>query len=525
MPPSQLGFGYLNVAAASAILVSFSDNPQGHLARTLSMQRRDFSKAVLASSLGVPTACVADAARDSPEPIGESCTEPAKRLPVRRADVVVAGAGTAGVVAALAAARQGAKTVLIERKGYPGGTVTEGGTALHSFFNLWKAFPGVEKRQVVRGIPQEIIDRLSAIGATSGHAEMDHGYNYDSVCTAIDTELYKLVAFEMLAEAGVHVCVNTLLAGALMRNARQIESVIAESRMGREAFMAKMFVDCTGFGDLAALAGAKYTEPNDYAVCNSIGVGNVNVERLQAFLEDNNALTQRAAGIRSGRSGQIVRLQGTTVRLPRAFHKAARAIGMSMVTTTVHDDYFMFIKINLKMSVSPTNRNAVSEAELELRRRQFKAIELFRKFVPGCEKAFIARTAPSLNIRRGRLIECDYDITHEDVIQARHFDDEVFVYGFHDSAPRLQIKGGGTYGIPYRALRPKGIDNLLVSGMMITSDRRAHMSTRNTVSCMAQGQAAGTAAALCSAQKCATRALRYRDLRETLERGGVYFET
>jgi flavin-dependent dehydrogenase len=97
--------------------------------------------------------------------------------------VIVAGGGTAGVIAALAAARHGANTVLIESKGYPGGIVVEGGTALHSFYNLWKAFPGVEKRQVVKGIPQEIIDRLAKIGGTTGHAEMEVGYDYDSVCT------------------------------------------------------------------------------------------------------------------------------------------------------------------------------------------------------------------------------------------------------------------------------------------------------------------------------------------------------
>src|SRR5512146_2500008 len=132
--------------------------------------------------------------------------EPAKKLPARECDVVIAGGGTAGAVAAIAAARQGAKTTLIEMKGYPGGTVVEGGTALHSFYNLWKAFPGVEKRQVVRGIPQEIVDRLAKVGGTSGHAEMTTGYDYDSVCTAIDTEMYKLVVFEMLEETGVNFC-------------------------------------------------------------------------------------------------------------------------------------------------------------------------------------------------------------------------------------------------------------------------------------------------------------------------------
>lgn len=450
--------------------------------------------------------------------------EPGRKLPASQFDVVIAGGGTAGVVAALAAARQGARTALIEIKGYPGGIVVEGGTALHSFYNLWKAFPGVEKRQVVRGIPLEIVDRLAMAGGTTGHAEMLKGYDYDSICTAIDTEIYKLVTFEMLEEAGVCVYVNTLLAGAIADGSR-LEGVIAESRSGREAIYARSFVDCTGYGDLAAFAGSDYVEPNDYSVANSIGLAGVSVERFYEFLESHDAVRQYALGWRSGRDDQIVRLGGETPKLPAGFGEGAREIGMATLTSTVHDDYLMFIKLNFRMSVSPTNRDAVAKAELELRRRQAKAVELFRQYVPGCEKAFIARTSPSLCIRRGRLITCDYDITLEDVLGARHFADDVLAYGFHDSAPRLQIRDGGTYGIPYRALCVAGIDNLLVAGMMITSDRDAHMSTRNTVSCMGQGQGAGTAAALCAERNCGTRELGYGDLRKALEDGGVYFES
>ena len=149
--------------------------------------------------------------------MGEFYHEPVKKLPTREFDVVVAGGGTAGVVAAIAAARTGAKTALIETKGYPGGTVTEGGTAIHSYYNLWKAFPGVEKRQVVKGIPSELIDRMMLMGASTGHAEMERGFDYDSVCTALDTEIYKLVAFEMLVEAGVFVAVNTTGSGSRHR--------------------------------------------------------------------------------------------------------------------------------------------------------------------------------------------------------------------------------------------------------------------------------------------------------------------
>jgi hypothetical protein len=442
---------------------------------------------------------------------------------VPQADVVVAGGGTAGVIAAIAAARSGAKTVLVESKGYVGGIAVEGGTALHSFYNLWKAFPGVERRQVVRGIPSELVDRLSSLGGTSGHAELGTGYDYDSVCTAIDTELYKLVALEMLEEAGVDVWLNTFVTGAV-RDGSRIASVATSGRTPAERIDARQFIDTTGYGDLAAYAGASFTEPNDYPVANSIGVGGVDVESYHRWIAEHDAVYQYAEGTRDGEPGKIVRLDAIASRMPSGFVEAARAIGMSLVITTVHDDYFMFVKLNVRTPESPTRREVVAAAELELRRRQYRAIELIRAWIPGAGKAFIARTSPSLCIRRGRCIACDYDVSATDVTSGRHFEDDVATYGFHDFAPRIQIENGGTYGIPYRSLRPKGIDNLLVAGMLITSDHEAHMSTRNTVSCMAQGQAAGTAAALCARRGCTTRALDYIDLRGALLESGVYLE-
>ena len=448
--------------------------------------------------------------------------EPAKKLPIRQFDVVVAGGGTAGVVAAIAAARQGAKTALVEAKGYPGGIITEGGTALHSYFNLWKAFPGVEKRQVVRGIPDEIIQRLAERGGTSGHVEALTGYDYDSVCTAIDTEIYKLVSFEMLVEAGVEVFVNTLIAGAIM-DGDTICGAITESRAGREAFYAKAFIDCTGYGDLSAFAGAEFIEPNDHPVANSIGVGGVDVERYYAFFNDMEALGESAVAKRDGEEGKLVRVGSKISKIPTELLADARKIGLAFITTTLHDNYFMFLKLNYKMDVSPTNRDESVKAELELRRRQAAAIDIIRR-IPGCEKAFIARTSPSLCIRRGRCITCDYDISIDEVLNAVHFDDDIMSYGFHDCAPRLQVKDGGTYGIPYKALRVKGVSNLLAAGMIITSNWEAHMSTRNTVACMGQGQAAGTAAALCAAGSIGTRELDYAELKKALIAADVYLE-
>ncbi len=488
------------------------------------MNRREFSKASSLIGLGLATG-TSLAAGDAASAIEHGFyKEASRKLPARQFDVVVVGGGTAGVIAAIASARQGAKTVLVEAKGYPGGVVVEGGTALHSFYNLWKAFPGVEKRQLVRGIPAEMVDRLTARGGATGYAEMKIHYEYDSVCTAIDTEKYKLNAFEMLDEAGVYVCVNTLMAGVVM-DKDLVQGVILESRSGREVIFAKSFVDCTGYGDLAYHAGAEFKEPNDYAVVNSMGLANVDIERYYHFLASSDSVGQLAYGVRSGIPGQIVRLgsEGSN-GYPEGFVSGAREIGMSSISTTVHDDYLMFIKLNLKLPKSPTDRDTVAKAELELRKRMQTGVELFNKFIPGFERAFMSRTSPNLVIRRGRLITCDYDITHEDVIDGRHFEDDVFVYGFHDMAPRIQIKDGGSYGIPYRALCVRNIKNLYASGMMITSDHRAHMSTRNTVSCMGQGQASGTAAALCALNDQGSRELPFQALRDVLEKDGVYFE-
>ncbi len=441
--------------------------------------------------------------------------EPAKKLPARTFDVVVAGGGTAGVMAAIAAARQGAKTVLIEGKGYTGGIITEGGTALHSFYNVWKAYDGVEKRQLVGGIPYEIIERLTKMGGTSGHAELSIGYKHDSVCLAIDVELYKLLSHTMLDEAGVYVCLNTLLVGAVMEG-QHVKGAIAESRSGREVFLARSFVDCTGYGDLAAFAGAEHSEPRDYAVCNSMGVANVDLDAICDHLE----LSQLARGLHGDEDGQIVRIQGKPKQ---------KGIGLRLVSTTVHDNYLMFVKANVggewrdTKSWRVTDRDKMTEVELAARKLQQEMIEKIRT-IPGCEKAFAARTAPSTNIRRGRLVACDFDLSMDDMSSGRHFEDDVLAYGFQDQS-KLIGGGGGSYGLPYRALCARGTENLLVAGMLITSDFEVHMSTRNTVCCMAQGEAAGTAAALCAKADCQTRELQYPILKKALEQGNVILES
>ncbi len=352
---------------------------------------------------------------------------------------------------------------------------------------------------------------------------MERGFDYDSVNTSIDVELYKIISTERLVEAGVEIQFGTFVAGAVVQDSK-VKAVITESRSGREAVFAECFVDATGYGDLAARAGAEFTEPNDHAVANSIGVGGVSLEKYKAWLETHQGLGHLAYGVRDGEDNKIVRISSIAEGFPKEFAEQARQIGMAGVVTSTHDDYFMFVKFNLKMAVSPTDRDEATKAEIQLRRNHAKGIELVRKWIPGCEKAFIARSSPSLTIRRGRVIVCDHDLSLDEIVNGAHFEDDIMSYGFHDCAPRIQIKNGGTYGIPYKALRVQGFDNLLAVGMMITSDWDAHMFTRNTVSCMGQGQGAGTAAALCAQKNCSTRDLPYPELKEALLAEGVYLE-
>ena len=479
-------------------------------------------------------------------------TEKAKKLPVRCFDVVVAGGGTAGVVAAIAAARTGAKTVLIEQKGYVGGTMLEGGTTLHSFFTLGKLF-GRESRQIVKGIPQEIIDRLVAAGGCTGHLVDEVNVDYDEHCTLIDVETYKYVAAQMLQEAGVTIYFNTLVAGADVDEGH-IRGVIVQSRVeGRLYFEASAFINATGWGDLAAYAGAECILPKEYSVANSVGIAGVDVEKYTQYLQENGGLSGITYGLRDGKENQIVRVgapfhkvlstlmtqhakaggndKATAMlnvkdnpdnHIPLEAQKEMARLALTLGFTTIHDNYFMYLKVNYVMKQGVTDQAEMTRAELALRERQQESLALLKKTIPGCEHAFIARTSPTLCTRRGRTVVCDYDIPNQEILDGVRHEDDIALFGFHDCAPKMHVGGDGSYGIPLRAILAKGLDNLFAVGMMISTDYYAYMSTRNTVSCMAQGQAAGTLAAMASKTNRLPRQVPFAALKEQLLADGVY---
>jgi len=445
------------------------------------------------------------------------------QTPVRyECDVLVAGGGTAGVVAALAAARNGAKTILIERNGFLGGTMLNGAGPLHSFFNLYKAFPGVQKVQVVRGIPQEIVDRLVAAGGSPGHLEQDKGGSYDSVITLVDWEIFKGVIFDMLEEAGVRLLLH-VMAAETIREGSRVKGVIIEGKSGREAILAKAVVDTTGDGDVAAKAGAKFIKQHGSTrVGMPFGMCNVDMRALVKFLEEHDMVNQLIRGDKGSTVDDIIRLGFELKKIP-LFKEYMEPLGIwGPLGASLHENNYHYINGTSLSSVDATDTETLSKAEIALRKQVMTLSKMLKEHIPGFEKAYLSWTPVGVGVRYTRVIECEHDMSLDEIVNCARFDDEVMLYGFHDSAPRIMIKNGGWYGIPYRAFLPRGVEGLLVAGRLITSTFEAHMSTRNTVSCMAQGQAVGTAAALAAKAGVSPRQLHTAKLRDTLAKQNVF---
>jgi hypothetical protein len=166
---------------------------------------------------------------------------------------------------------------------------------------------------------------------------------------------------------------------------------------------------------------------------------------------------------------------------------------------------------------------ALTKAETVLRERMFEIAGMFRENIGGCADCYVAGPAPAVGQRRSRAVHCHYELSQEDCVTGRQFEDQIACFSFIDNSEYL-VQDGGAYGIPFRALIPQGIDNLLIAGRMMTVDLVAHNSTRNTVCCLACGQAAGTGAAPAAAQDTAPAALDSEAVRHMLSEEGVLLE-
>jgi hypothetical protein len=412
-------------------------------------------------------------------------------------DVVVVGGGMAGIAAAIASGRAGARTLLVEKAGWLGGMGITGATGLHSFFNIFLAHPGAERMRVVGGIAQELVDRVQQLGGGVGHVLMERGGDFVSMLTPVEPEAFKLAAARMCQEAGATLLLHTVMDEVRAADGH-VESIVVWNKAGRGLVRARQYVDCTGDGDLAAWAGAEFAhfgpgDPGAYAAGFTFRLCNIDLQALEADLERQGLTTQLAHAVKPGMSRpDLVRIGIHMGRLRELGEGRAPGYFLSSSVRPRELTYCNCINYGPNDGL---DADALTAAEVELRGRMFEVAELFRRRFAGCQDCYPAGPAPSVGQRRARAIRCEYELTQEDCTEGREFDDQIGCFSFIDN-PRDLVRDAGAYGIPYRCLVPRDLDNVLIAGRMMTVDLPAHNSTRNTVCCLLCGQAAGTAASM-----------------------------
>lgn len=398
-----------------------------------------------------------------------------------RYDVVVCGGGPAGFVAAVAAARQGAKTAIVERYGFLGGMAVSGFVAPISEF----AFDG---KLVIGGIPWEFVQRLEAMGGAQ--REWPKG-NVD-----FDVELYKLCTQRMVLEAGVDLFTHSAFIDCEMSRGR-INKILISNKNGIESLEAGVFIDATGDADLAFRAGVPMQSNPD---------GELQPSSLCFILSDVDTETEmmRRHMHHNGLNGHS---QCLPVRERLLELKAAGAdipdFGGPWFNSVMHKGNVV-VNITRTAADSCDNRN-FSAAECRLREDVFKFAGLLKENFPEFRKSYVSATAPQAGVRESRRILGVHTVTAEEYASGMQYDDSVsrgaHPIDLHASKGSGQVRidlAQAAY-IPYRALVSKEISNLLVAGRCISCDRRALASLRVQASCMGTGQAAGVAAAICTA--------------------------
>lgn len=421
-------------------------------------------------------------------------------------DVIVAGGGPAGCAAATAAARLGAKVLLIEATGMLGGMGTAG------LVPAWCPFSDKEKI-IYRGIAEEVF-RASATPVTlPDPARLDW--------VPIDAEALKRVYDDLAERAGVEVRLGVQLAAVEMRDSRHVDAVITSGKDGLLAWRAAVFIDATGDGDLAAWAGAECEQADEcQPATHCFHLGNVDTAAyLQGkSLHSNNPESPIYGILKSGKFPLI---------------SDAHACQCLVAETTVGFNAGHLWKIDSTASAD------VSAGLRQGRRMAADYLRALREFVPEAfGNACLAQTAPLLGIREGRRIAGEYRFTAEDYIARRTFEDEIGRNAYYidvhgcrkeetgGNNPHLKFERygrGESHGIPYRCLVPRDLDNVLASGRCISSDRAANGSLRVMPVCLVTGQAAGTAAHLLAASGVPARELDAGRLRNVLRENGAWF--
>lgn len=445
-------------------------------------------------------------------------------------DVAVVGGGPSGAVAAIAAAREGARVALVERYGFLGGSLT---AALVAPMMGFHSGP----RQVVAGIPQEMVDRLVASGASPGH--VPDPIDFCHTVTPFDHEGLKQVLMEMAASAGVDLWLHTQLLDAGYEHGT-IRAVSLWRKDGPVEILARVFVDATGDGDLSAAAGApsEVGRPLDgltQPMTLMVRLGGVRWDEVMDYLEAHPEQIQHGHGAHE--RIEVAWLRALPCRGFSGFSAAVAEARERGEWTVPRDRVLVFegvrpgeatVNSTRVLGRAGTSGADLARAEVEGRRQAREVVEFLRKRVPGFAGAHLLETPAQIGVRESRRVLGDYVITPDDIVGARKFEDAIacgaYPLDIHDpDSERLvtrRLPAGEHYTIPYRCLLPRGGENWLVAGRCISATHEAAASVRISAVAMAVGQAAGTAAALAAHSGMTPREVDVQALRRLLvERG------
>lgn len=419
--------------------------------------------------------------------------EPARQIDViRQTDVLVVGSGPGGLAAALASARAGVETILLERYGCFGGNITQVG--VEGF--AWYRHPATIDSE---GIGREFEERAKAMGAAMPEPQ--------SISHSLDAESFKFVADTLVEEAGVIPMLHRMFVAPIMEG-DTIIGVIVESKAGREAILAKRVIDATGDADIAYRCGApthKHPVNEMMSVSVMFSMCGVNKTRfIDAVKADPQSYGDWAVGgeWEVTTSGKEDAMFSPFLRKP--FQKALEAglIPDSVKTMagtwgTVSDQGDLTYLNMCHLYLDGTDPDALTHGEMAGRKQAMHAVNALKAFMPGCEDAKLRNFGMTLGIRDTRKIDAIYNMTDNDVRGEGRFDDSIGIFPeFIDGYGYLILPTTGRYfHVPYRSMLPKGVKNLIVTGRTIGGDKVSHAAVRNMMCCAVAGQGAGVAAA------------------------------
>lgn len=418
-------------------------------------------------------------------------------------DVIVIGAGVSGCMAAVAAARNGAKTLLVDRDGTLGGTMTNSLVGPMMTFHSFK-------EQVIRGLAQDVVDRMIELKASPGHIIDSTGYV--ATVTPFDHEALKLVLQRMVLESGARVLLHTLVEDVAV-NDGTITSLSVINKNGKANLRAKLFVDCSGDADIASRAGApcELGRPEDGLVQPAtlmFKLTDVDLPVLKAYLAAHPEVARLGeAGADIYNRQDLIAVCAFDDLLQKWIEEHQLNLHREHVLlfSTNHPDD-VIVNMTRVQNLHPLDGWDLTRAELEAREQAFSIFEFLKAHIPGFAHARIINSGSRIGIRESRRIVGEYVLTENDVLTNRRFEDAIArsAYPIDIHAPDAQdghrnifLAKDAYYEIPYRCLLPQKVNNLLVAGRSISVTYQASASTRVSPTCMAFGQAAGTAAAMC----------------------------